>query len=85
MNTHKSAVDVGRNTKAVVPVADQTTIRVSRVLHEKLKVVAAIEGNSLMELTESVLEDFVQRYESISGRVIAPSHGLKSLGIRQHA
>ncbi len=51
-----------------IPVDEQTTVRLSRDLQGKLKMIAALERVTLMDVTESALRDFSDRYEVMSGR-----------------
>lgn len=53
---------------AIVPVEEQTTLRVAKELHEKLKLIAAFEGRTMMAIISSVLGDYCKRYESATGR-----------------
>lgn len=50
-----------------IPADEQTTVRLSRDLQGKLKMIAALERVTLMDVTESALREFSERYEVMSG------------------
>lgn len=51
-----------------IPADEQTTVRLSKSLQGKLKTIAALERVTLMDVTESALRDFSERYAVMSGR-----------------
>ena len=51
-----------------IPLDEQTTLRISKIIHRKLRVIAANEGTTIMAVTHTVLEDYCQRYEAATGR-----------------
>lgn len=57
---------------ASVPTEEQTTMRVRKDLQELLRVIAALEGKTIFSVTDSVLTDYVKRYEAMSGRPLLP-------------
>jgi len=86
MNGKIAAVAAAGTSKSKTATSEPTTtIRLSVELHELLKCVADKENCTLIALTESVLKDFTQRYEAISGtkliRKPAPQKGLRSMGL----
>lgn len=66
---------VGDNT---VPAEEQTTIRVSKVLQRHLSMISAIEGKTIFSITDTVLTDYVRRFESALGRPLLPTLPRKS-------
>ncbi|GGA81818.1 hypothetical protein GCM10011521_20210 [Arenimonas soli] len=61
-----------------VPTEDQTTIRVRKELQELLRVIAALEGKTIFSVTDTVLTEYVRRYEATSGRPLLPRAARKS-------
>lgn len=49
-------------------VRPSTTIRVTRALHDKLKLVAALERRSIMDLTETIFAIHLRLFEAMSGQ-----------------
>lgn len=58
---------------AVIPVEEQTTLRVSKELHEKLSLISAFEDRTIISITQAVLGDYCRRYESATGRSLTRS------------
>lgn len=57
---------------ASVPTEEQTTIRIRKELQELLRVIAALEGKTIFSVSDTVLTDYVKRYEQASGRPLLP-------------
>ncbi len=57
----------------VIPIEDQTTVRVSKELHDKLVLISVLEKRTLISIMQSVLGDYCRRYESATGRTLSPS------------
>lgn len=55
-----------------VPVEEQTTIRVRKEVQELLRIIAALEGKTIFSVTDTVLGDYIRRYEAASGRPLQP-------------
>lgn len=62
----------------VVPVDEQTTIRIRKGLREQLKMISALDGKTIFSITDSVLGDYVQRYEFAIGRRLMSSRVKKT-------
>lgn len=70
MTNLKSGLRGVEATEGSVSTADQTTIRVPKRIQEQLKVIAALEQRTIFAVTESVLADYIRRYESAIGRPV---------------
>jgi|GEM_PF-5964897 len=57
-----------KDSESSIPLEEQTTIRISRELREKLKAIALIKRCTLMSLTESALEEYCKQWEAASGQ-----------------
>ncbi len=60
---------------AIIPIDEQTTLRVSKELHEKLSLISAFENRTIISITQAVLGDYCRRYESATGRTLIRSKG----------
>lgn len=60
--THVSSINVH------VDAEDTTTLRIPTRLRDQLKTIAALNGQTLRDLTVNVLDSHVQSYEKLLGR-----------------
>lgn len=71
-NSNKKTLhSVGASSEPAAPADEQTTLRVPRDIHEKLKVIAAYEGTTIMSISTNVLGEYIRRYESVTGRPLS--------------
>lgn len=59
----------------VVPVEEQTTLRIEKLLHEDLKMIAVLEGTTIMNITSKLVRDYIRRYEAATGRPLPRRKG----------
>lgn len=55
----------------VVPVEEQTTLRVSKALHRKIALMADHDGRTMIDLVESVLGNYAERWEKVTGKSLS--------------
>lgn len=60
------------------PTEEQTTVRVSKQVQEKLKLISAIDGRTQFDIVDGVLRDYIRRFEQAIGRPLAPSSRTKT-------
>jgi len=70
MSVPKFLSDIHRSIPVIPPADEQTTMRLTKTLREKLRVIAAMENTTMMGLTEAVLSHYCAQYEAASGKSI---------------
>lgn len=60
----RDPADIG---ECVVPLDEQTTLKVTKDVREALRVISAYEGKTIFAMTDAVLLDFVEQFDAASG------------------
>lgn len=59
---------------------EETALRVSKSFRDKLKIISAFEGRTLMSITTAAFEEAIALYESETGVVLRARHGRPFVG-----